>query len=105
MRVFCEYIRRSVSNHFGIEINASVSRKKRLVHFAFKQPLLSYPFYDELSHFLRKEWKVCEIFFEDSSKTCLISSIGGDMIMFFFRRGRRLKCPRGKASLKTYVIK
>ena len=66
MRVFCEHIREIVLNRFGIEIDAFISRKRKLVHFAFRQPLLSYTFCNELLHFVRKEWKASDVFFEDN---------------------------------------
>ena len=55
MRVFCEHIREIVLNRFGIETDVFISRKGKLVHFAFRQPLLSYTFCNELLHFVRKE--------------------------------------------------
>lgn len=44
----CEHIRESILNRFGIEIDVFISRKRKLVHFAFRQPLLSYTFSNEL---------------------------------------------------------
>ena len=88
MRAFCEDIKKVIPNRFGIEIDVFVSRKRRLVHFAFKQPLLGYPFYRILLIFVRKEWAHQEIFFEGYEIVFprLISSIRWRYDYVFFQK-------------------
>ena len=62
MRGFCETIKKAVSKRFNKEIDVFVSRKKRFVHFAFPQPLMSYSFHKDLLYFVKREWKLREIF-------------------------------------------
>ena len=41
MNVFCHYIRQAILEMFHLDVDVYVSRKKDLVHFAFKKPLSS----------------------------------------------------------------
>ena len=65
MRVFCGHIKKAVFSRFNLEIDVFVSRRKRLVHFAFPQPLMGYSFYRDLIYFVKREWKLGEMLSED----------------------------------------
>ena len=106
MSVFREHVKNSISNRFGNEIDVFVSRK-RFDYFAFKQPLLSYPFYKELFHFVGKKKKVCEIFSKTMklfSHTLSVHS-GGYMNLYFFRRQKKLKMSKKKSVFKDLCDK
>ena len=45
MNVFCCFIKEELSKKFRNEVYVFVSEKKKLVHFAFSRPLISYPFF------------------------------------------------------------
>lgn len=56
MNVFCCYVKYKLFRKFKVEIDAFVSKKKKLVHFAFYKPLISYPFCDEIIDFVASRW-------------------------------------------------
>ena len=90
MSVFREHIKNSISNRFGNEIDVFVSRK-RFDYFAFKQPLLSYPFYKELFHFVGKKKESLRDFFEDYEIVFphLISSLRWIYEFVFFQKTKK----------------
>ena len=56
MKVFCHCIREAILEMFHLDVNVYVSRKKGLVHFAFKKPLSSYSNFDNIIQFVSNEW-------------------------------------------------
>ena len=48
---------------FHLDVDVYVSRKKCLVHFAFKKPLSSYSNFDNVIQFVSDEWRERKIFF------------------------------------------
>ena len=63
MKVFCHYIREAILEMFYLDVDVYVSRKKGLVHFAFKKPLSSYSDFDNIIQFVSDEWRKRKIFF------------------------------------------
>ena len=56
MKVFCHCIREAILEMFHLDVNVYVSKKKGLVHFAFKKPLSSYSNFDNIIQFVSNEW-------------------------------------------------
>ena len=56
MNIFCCYIRNELSKKFKIEVDVFMSKKK-LAHFAFYKPLISYSFFDEIIDFVVCRWE------------------------------------------------
>lgn len=65
MKVFCVFIKEKISEKFGIDVDVFISRKKRLVHFAFKKPLTSHLFFNYLIVFVKSEWEKRQRFLEN----------------------------------------
>ena len=63
MNVFCHYIRQAILEMLHLEVDVYVSRKKGLVHFAFKKPLSSYSNFDNIIQFVSDEWRKRKFFF------------------------------------------
>ena len=63
MRVFCWFIKEKIERRLGLSVDIFVSKKKKLVHFAFKKALSSYSCLNELVSFVRKEWEKRDMFF------------------------------------------
>ena len=62
---------------FHLDVDIYVSRKKCLVHFAFKKPLSSYSNFDNVIQFVSDEWRERKIFFTNYKMVypMLISSL------------------------------
>lgn len=65
MKVFCVFIKEKISEKFGIDVDLFISRKKRLVHFAFKKPLTSHVFFNYLIVFVKNEREKRQRFLEN----------------------------------------
>ena len=57
MNNFCRWIRSSLFQKFKIEVHVYVSKKKKLLHLSFLKPLVSYPFFEELTDFIKNYWQ------------------------------------------------
>ena len=62
MKVFWHYIREAILEMFHLDVDVYVSRKKGLVHFAFKKPLSRYSHFD-IIQFVSDEWRKRKVFF------------------------------------------
>ena len=79
---------------YEIIVNVFVSKKKKLVLLAFENSLMSYPFFDEIIHFVYKEWEQRKCFFEDYEMIypCVITSLHWKFdYVFFFQRIKKCK--------------
>ena len=56
MNIFCYCIKEELFKKFRIEVDIFVSKKK-LVHFAFSRPLISYSFFDDIFEFVVCQWE------------------------------------------------
>ena len=56
MNNFCRHLRESLSERYNIEVDAFVSKKKKLVHMSLVKPLLTYNFFEEMIVFIRNYW-------------------------------------------------
>ena len=52
MNNFCEYIKDETKKEFNTPVEVFVSRKKKLVNFAFESSLMSFAFYSEVIRFV-----------------------------------------------------
>ena len=88
MKVFCDYIREAILEIFHLEVDVYVSRKKSLVHFAFKKPLSRYSDFDNIIQFVSDGWRKRKIFFTNYKMVypMLISSFKWKYDYVFFKK-------------------
>ena len=55
MNNFCRGLKASIRSAFNLEVDVFVSKKKKYVHNIFLNPLVSYPYFEELIVFIRKD--------------------------------------------------
>lgn len=61
---YVTYIKDEIFQKFRIEVNVFVSKKKKLVHFAFYKPLMSYPFFHDIINLVADPLEGTKIFFQ-----------------------------------------
>ena len=89
MKVFCHYIRKAILEMFHLDVDVYVSRKKGLVHFAFKKPLSSYSNFDNIIQFVSDEWRKRKFFLMNYEMIypMPISSLKWKYDYVFFQKG------------------
>ena len=50
------YVEDEIKKHFKIDINVSISKKK-LIHFSFEKPLVSYSFFQDIIELVSLRWE------------------------------------------------
>lgn len=65
MKVFCVFIKKRITDKFGVHVDVFRSRKKKLVYLLLKKPLPSYVFFDGLILFMKNESEKSQRFFEN----------------------------------------
>ena len=56
MNNFYRALTDSLRSEFGIQVEVSVSKRKKIVHMSLMKPLISYKFFNDIIKFVRTYW-------------------------------------------------
>ena len=90
MNTFCEYIKDEIKKEFNIPVDVFVSRKEKLVNFAFES---FFSFYDELIRFVYVKWEQRRFLMSyEMVYPRLITSLCWKFDYVFFNEWKMQKC-------------
>ena len=90
MNTFCEYIKDEIKKEFNIPVDVFVSRKEKLVNFAFES---FFSFYDELIRFVYVKWEQRRFLMSyEMVYPRLITSLRWKFDYVFFNEWKMQKC-------------
>ena len=90
MNTFCEYIKDEIKKEFNFPVDVFVSRKEKLVNFAFES---FFSFYDELIRFVYVKWEQRRFLMSyEMAYPRLITSLRWKFDYVFFSEWKMQKC-------------
>ena len=90
MNTFCEYIKDEIKKEFNIPVDVFVSRKEKLVNFAFES---FFSFYDQLIRFVYVKWEQRRFLMSyEMVYPRLITSLCWKFDYVFFNEWKMQKC-------------